>query len=107
MSALSRTITSLTLAASLIAGQALTLATQPSAADWRRHDGMRHSAPASRHVEPRREYSHGSRRIEHRGPVHRDRSGDAVAGAILGIGALIVGAAIADANCKQRQDDDD
>jgi hypothetical protein len=40
---------------------------------------------------------------EHR----RDRTGDAVVGTIIGIGALIVGAAIADAARKQRHYDRD
>lgn len=107
MTSLPKTITAIAVAGTLIAGQAVGLASQASAGDWRHRDGVRHSAPASRHYEPRRIYGHGSHRLEHRGPVHRDRSGDAVAGAILGIGALIVGAAIADAHRKQRQHDDD
>ncbi len=57
-----------------------------------------------RFPEPRPQPYHDRR--EH----HRDRTGDAVAATVLGIGALIVGSAIADAarrNRNQRHERDD
>ena len=101
MISLSKTVTSVAVAASLIAGQAVTLASDASAAEWRHRGHTRHVAPAPRHYAPYRGDRYG-----YHGP-RRDHTGDAVAGAILGIGALIVGSAIADAHRKKRYHDDD
>lgn len=81
-----RLVPSALVAVSLIAGQLATAATA-SANDYRRFAQPNHGP---RHVEPRRSYDYGQHK-------RRDRTGEAVAGVVLGIGALIVGAAIADA----------
>jgi hypothetical protein len=69
-----------------------------SAAEARDHHGWRKG-----YDRPYAAYGHGRHQPQ---PYHygqrRDRSGDAVGAAILGIGALIVGAAIADAARKKR-----
>lgn len=81
-----KVVTSALVGLSLVAGQ-VAIATTASASDY----GYRHHRPLPRHVEqaPRHYGYHREQR--------RDRAGDAVAGIVLGIGALIVGAAIADA----------
>jgi hypothetical protein len=90
-----------------IAILAVVLAAQPvlttgAAADgWRRHhqDGWRQDRPAHRD----RSYGWGR---PYEPPVRhqrRDRTGDAVGAAVLGIGALIIGAAIADAARRERR----
>ena len=84
-------LTSATVVLSLAAGQFATT----SAASAGEYRGYRsHSAP--RFVAPRPHYDYGHR-------PRRDRTGDAVGAAILGIGALIVGAAIADAARNKRR----
>jgi hypothetical protein len=80
---------------SLLVGNAAVLAGSAAADGWRSNRGHERNAP--RHVEPFRGYP----------PVHhdrRDRTGDAVGTAVLGIGALIVGAAIADAAGRERRE---
>ncbi len=106
MTSLRKVATSAVVAVSLIAGQ---LATSVSAsADGLRHrgPGWGYRGPAPRHVAPPPPRHYGYGHSGHR----RDRSGDAVGAAILGIGALIVGSAIAEAARKNRHrdyDDDD
>ena len=94
----SKVVTALVVSGSLLAGQ--TVAASNASAREFRNGGytQRHYAPAPRHYAPQhRGYrSHG-----------RDRTGDAVAATILGLGALIVGSAIANAHKSKRYHDDD
>lgn len=83
--------------AGLLAGQLAIFTAPATAGDWG-HPRYGSAHPVPRQVAPPRHYGYG-----HQAPRHRDRSGDAVAGAILGIGALIVGAAIADAARHERR----
>lgn len=93
-----KALTSLAVAGSMIAGQAVALSSDAAAREFRgRGDGHRYHAPAPRRYEPRY-YGHGHR---------RDRKGDAVAATILGLGAVIIGAAIADAHKNRRDRYDD
>ncbi|NOU07081.1 MAG: hypothetical protein HOO99_12965 [Hyphomicrobiaceae bacterium] len=105
--ALSKTVTSVAVVASLIAGQAVVVASPAAASEAPLYEAPQSSRGykryvAPRHYEPQRAYGHRPH-----GPVRRDRSGDAVGAAILGIGAVIIGAAIADAHRKQRRGHDD
>lgn len=88
MTSIPKMLTSLAVAGSMVAGQAVVLSSDASARDWRnRGESHRIYKPQPRHYEPR--YSYGHR---------RDRTGDAVAATILGLGAVIIGSAIANAH---------
>ena len=88
--AVGKALTSAIVGASLLVGQ-IGLASPASAGD--RHRSYRPYDHAPRFVDRApRHYGYGYQHER-----HRDRTGDAVAGVVLGIGALIVGAAIADA----------
>lgn len=85
-----KTLTSAIVGASLLVGQ-IGVASSASAGD--RHRTYRAFDHAPRFVDRApRHYGYGFHQER-----RRDRTGDAVAGVVLGIGALIVGAAIADA----------
>lgn len=76
------------------------LSTAASAGDWRyRHPDYGYAPRYGYHAPvPRHDYGPP--------PAHhhrRDRTGEAVAGAILGLGAVIVGAAIVDAARHERR----
>lgn len=85
-SRLGKVLTSCVVGVSLIAGP-VAVATTSAAADH----GYRSHRPVPRYVAP------PPRHYGYRYEGRRDHTGDAVAGMVLGIGALIVGAAIADA----------
>ncbi|HRK19849.1 MAG TPA: hypothetical protein PK970_12890 [Hyphomicrobiaceae bacterium] len=106
MTSIPKVLTSLVVAGSMLAGQAVVFSSDASAREWRhrgeshrfhkpysRHYVPRHVTP--RHYEPRYSYGHRYQR--------RDRTGDAVAATILGLGAVIIGSAIANAH-KNRRD---
>lgn len=88
-----------TIALTVVAG-AVALTSQVTAASA---DGWRHGGHRSYGYAPTYGYHAPVPRDYHYPPRRRDRSGDAVAGAILGVGAVIVGAAIADAIRRDRQ----
>jgi hypothetical protein len=96
----------LAVATGMLASEASLFATSAKA-DSNRHRGYGYDRPvAPRHVDNRRYPEPRHDRREH----NRDRTGDAVAATVLGIGALIIGAAIADGarrNRNQRHDRDD
>ena len=98
---LRKVATAAVMAASLVAGE-IAVSTSASAGEWR-HRGTYGRDAGPRHVAPH--YGYGN---NHHKP-RRDRTGDAVGAAIVGIGALIVGAAIADAarNGRHRNYDRD
>lgn len=99
-SSVSRFAASALVGASLIAGQ-IAVASAAAAADF----GYGSRPARQRHVETAPPRHFGDRRER-----RRDRAGDAVAGMVLGIGALVVGAAIADAarhNQRTRDDYED
>jgi hypothetical protein len=94
MTRIAKIATSAVVATALLVGQLATSATA-HAGSYRSRGFDRHygyHAPA-----PRPYYGY-----RHQAP-RRDRSGDAVAGVVLGLGALIVGAAIADAARNKRR----
>jgi hypothetical protein len=94
MSKLKKSITSLALVAGVLATQAATFATSAEAYDRGGRRGYGHHRPYA---------SHGyGYRPHYAAPARRDRTGDAIGAAILGIGALIVGATIADAARNRR-----
>ena len=67
-------------------------------ADPYRHRRHVYDRPLPRHVEAPRHFPREHHR-EHR----RDRTGDAVAATVLGLGALIIGTAIADAARRKNE----
>jgi hypothetical protein len=98
MSKLKKSVTSLALVAGVLATQAATFATSAEAYDRGGRRGYGHHRPYASYG-----YNH---RPHYAAPVRRDRTGDAIGAAILGIGALIVGATIADAARKNRRYND-
>lgn len=99
---ITKRIAALAVTVGVLAAQATVFVTSAQAYDngWRRGGG---------HHRPYAGYGAGYGRHHYAPPVRhkRDRSGDAVGAAILGIGALIIGAAIADGARKQRYYDHD
>jgi hypothetical protein len=85
-------------AAGLVAGQVGALSSPAAADGWRDHGGYKRH-----HGGPRYEPYHHRGHVPYHAP-RRDRTGDKVGAAILGIGALIVGAAIADAARRERRE---
>jgi hypothetical protein len=101
---LKKIFTGTVLAVGVLASNLTSFAASAQASDWG-HRGRGHYRPVAPH------YRHGGYAPQH-GYQHerRDRSGKAVGAAILGIGALIIGAAIADSARRDRKrvrDDDD
>jgi hypothetical protein len=94
MTSFKKIATTVAVAAGLLASHAAMFASSAQAGDhgWRRGG----------HHRPYAAYNHGYGR-HHYAPARRDRSGDAVGAAVLGIGALIIGAAIADASRNKRR----
>lgn len=93
MTSLKKIATTVAVTAGLLASNAALFASSAQAGDygWRRHGG---------HHRPYAAYNHGRHQYA---PARRDRTGDAVGAAVLGIGALIIGAAIADAARNKRR----
>ena len=102
MLSLSKITTAAAVAVALVAGQGMAFVSNAQARDGR-HDRIVRGPVSEqrRYSEPRRDY--GYRHHKER----RDHTGDAVVGAILGIGALIVGASIAEAHRNKRYHDED
>jgi hypothetical protein len=99
MSERKKSIASLALVAGVLAMQAATFATAAEAYDR----GSRRSIGQHRTYDHRPYATYGQdRRPYLAGHARRDRTGDAIGAAILSIGALIVGATIADAARRQR-----
>jgi hypothetical protein len=96
------------IATGMLASEASVFATAAKA-DSNRHRGHGYDRGYDRPVQHRQ--FDNRRYPEPRREQHRDRTGDAVAATVLGIGALIVGAAVADAarrnRNQQRERDDD
>ncbi len=86
-------IVAVTIAAGMFASEAALFATAAKADPNRQRSYGVHRPSAPRHFDPRPTYEPRHDRREY----HRDRNGDAVAATVLGIGALIIGAAMADA----------
>jgi hypothetical protein len=96
MTSIKKIVTTVAVAAGLLASNVAMFTSSAQAGDngWRR--GGHHRTYAA--------YNHGYGRGYHYAPpVRRDRTGDAVGAAVLGIGALIIGAAIADAARNKRR----
>jgi hypothetical protein len=94
MSRFSKLATSALVAVGLVAGQ---LATSASAsAEWRQRGYGYDRGYGYRAPPPKPYYGYRQER-------RRDRTGDAVGAVVLGLGALIVGAAIADAARNKRR----
>jgi hypothetical protein len=91
-------VVGLVVSAGMLASETALFGTSANA-DPYRHRGSGYSRNEPRYFDHRRytEPRHYGRR-DH----HRDRRGDAVAATVLGLGALIVGAAVADAARRNR-----
>lgn len=98
MTSLKSIVTTVAVTAGLVASN-LTLFTASAKADgYRPYGYSQHRQVAPRQVAP---FRHSAPAPRHHG---RDRTGDAVGAAVIGIGALIVGAAIADAARRERNE---
>lgn len=88
------------LAAATIATVGIGSLSTASAGDWRYRNPDYGYAPRYGYHAPVPRYDYAPPPVHHH---RRDRTGEAVAGAILGLGAVIVGAAIVDAARHERQ----